>query len=1201
MPSNGHKWLPLFVLFGLAPLASAQEGPRPPEPTPEQIAAAEGQPLREQTIYIPFAKLRALFEKEGRGVFVPYEKFQELWKAARDAAKKIEDYKPPIGALIAEIDSTATVSKDVMNVEAKLSIEVLTEGWHEVPLRLCDAAIRSATIGTTPARILYSPETGYKLLLEKKGKGAERVVLALEYSKAFSKAPGTNSVQFDAPQAPVNRWTIRIPEAGVKVNVHPNLSASDGLTEMKPDEKPPAEAAKETLVRAFVGAAEQVRIDWTAKAEGAAGLAALATVQARQDVVIDEGVIRTRAVLTYEITRADVTQLVIEVPNDNTNIVNVFDPNVQKWEKKAEGPLQTITVTLYQPTRGTQNIALELEKFAGDKEMPQEMMNAELKMPVIRAVQVGNAGALTNVGRQQGVVVVRLGTALRGEVTSRTGLLQIDPADLPAPYAGQPWTYAYRYAALPFDLTVSIEKLLPQIEVEELVETYVEPSQITTNLLAILNIQRAGVFQVTLDVPEGYEIRAVQGREVAGAAAAQVDSHRLEEVDVALDPAKPNDKVKQKTKLIVNFARKALGKVGLWIELQRRADDPNLLAPTGKESDIKLPLPRVNPQSVARAAGRMIVYAPEALRLVPAETKGLRTISVGEALQGLESTRAGRFPGLAQLVAYAYTGEPASLLVKAQRRTPFIEVRQLLTVHVESGVVKYAATFFFDIRYSSVKLLRIDVPTALADRIQDESPNMHKAPMTPQPEVKSGYLAWQITGDGELLGSQVARFTWEKELGELPVGKGVAIDIPQLRPAGDRRWGQIAASKAETIEIDIDGKLDGLRQIDPQRDLHPGSEVAGIARAFEFHADDWSLALLATRYDLEAVKRTSIDRGLVRMVVTRGGQVAVQALYRLRSAQQRIAIVLPGVDPASADSTSRALDAQALRINNQSVPLEKDQKQFFIPLVGHSASDDVLVEIRYTVEGTAANLELPQFVDNPAVQQVYLAAYLPEERTLLGVRGPWTDETSSTFIDRRWRPAAPDDNTLLHQVRGGVANCETAGDNFPTDGTRYLFSALRPDAGPDGALKLTALHRNVVHVGVFLLVAIVGLVLTPRPIGERLWFLAGLVVLLVLLAVFAPALASAVLGDALRYALLLVLLVWLVRFLAWALPKVVQWISTRPASAARSATVAVAVAAAPSATPPPPPTPPAAVAGESPFQSPPAVPPSGQEGGPSNG
>ena len=93
------------------------------------------------------------------------------------------------------------------------------------------------------------------------------------------------------------------------------------------------------------------------------------------------------------------TQLVVEVPADH-NVVNIFDPNVQKWEKQAGEDLQTITITLFQPTRGTQNIALELEKIAGDKEMPQEMMTGELKAPMIRATQVGTPMQMTAVGRQ---------------------------------------------------------------------------------------------------------------------------------------------------------------------------------------------------------------------------------------------------------------------------------------------------------------------------------------------------------------------------------------------------------------------------------------------------------------------------------------------------------------------------------------------------------------------------------------------------------------------------------------------------------------------------------------------------------------------------------------------------------------------------------------------------------------------------------
>ena len=103
-------------------------------------------------------------------------------------ALKRANYDPvsesnPIAALIAEIESEATVSRDVMTVSAKLQIEVLTEGWHEVPLRLKDAAIRSAKSGDSPARLLYSADSGYRVLLEKKGKQPEKIDEMLRVSE----------------------------------------------------------------------------------------------------------------------------------------------------------------------------------------------------------------------------------------------------------------------------------------------------------------------------------------------------------------------------------------------------------------------------------------------------------------------------------------------------------------------------------------------------------------------------------------------------------------------------------------------------------------------------------------------------------------------------------------------------------------------------------------------------------------------------------------------------------------------------------------------------------------------------------------------------------------------------------------------------------------------------------------------------------
>src|SRR6476660_8705631 len=90
----------LLCAASMPAILPAQEAAKPMEPAKET-------PLKEQTIYVPYAKLRAMFEKEGRGVFLPYDKFQELWKQAQSAARKVEDLKPPVGAIITQIDSHA--------------------------------------------------------------------------------------------------------------------------------------------------------------------------------------------------------------------------------------------------------------------------------------------------------------------------------------------------------------------------------------------------------------------------------------------------------------------------------------------------------------------------------------------------------------------------------------------------------------------------------------------------------------------------------------------------------------------------------------------------------------------------------------------------------------------------------------------------------------------------------------------------------------------------------------------------------------------------------------------------------------------------------------------------------------------------------------------------------------------------------------
>lgn len=1134
----------LLVMTFLAGTCLGQQPADQPPVAGEENDEKKGSELREQTIYIPFDKLHHVFEKPDRGVFLPYEKFQELWRQARQSQDRAPAVRIPLRSLITSIDSQATVKGDVVRVVATLSIEVLGKGWHEVPLRLQQSAILSARIGEDPARIIYRQGQGHFLLIEQPEDGDNGYQLVMEYARAFARAPGQNQVAFQAPQSSVNRWTIRIPEPGVEVHVHPLIAATEirplpgpvqvgnndpagdggddgddgddsgGEGEENGEDAEPEDGAAdkgdpgetravaafqdpvpptmdETVLLAFFGVTPTVKIDWTPKSEGAAGLTALATVQASQTVTIDEGAIRTRADLAYEISRAELTQIQLLVPADQ-KVAGVFDPNIRQWDVAEQDGRQLITVQLFEPAKTNQKITIELEKF--DIDMAAEAVES---IPAIEAL---------GVARQQGTLLIRLDGALRGDVVTRRGLLQIDIAELSGGAANSRWDFAYRYAALPFDLELKIEKVEPRVTTTELVEVYLEPEQLTVDLFVKYQVERAGIFQLQLVVPTDYEIRHIRGHQASGAAPVVVDNyHRAED-----DP----------TQLTVYLSRRAFGEVGLLVELQRTLDDENLLTPTGTATDYTIAFPRVDPSSVARTNGRLILYAPESLRITPLEIQGGRALSFTEALDGIESVRGSRFATTRPVHAFAFSADLFTPQMSALRRQPQVTAGQLLAVDVQPGVVKYEAIFHYVILYSSIRSLRIDLPEGIVADVRNRTTLFQESVMDPAPEdLAEGYVAWNLQADRELLGGIDLRLSWEQTI-ELPEGKSEQWSIPHLQPRDvQRAWGQIVFSKGENIDVNKAGAMDGLRAIDPRIDLMigtPAELVLNSARAFEFH-QDWTLEVSATRYQPEELETTVVEQAVFRMVVTLSGQQSVQALYRLRSAEQRLRMKFPG--------QAQIIE---LKINGASVtPEQGEGDEYLIPLKSIAADQEFVLEVVYKdPDPDNSYLEIPVFTDNPAIHEAHLCAFLPRRKALLNYGGPWTDSFSvgpSEIFSGNIHSQLNNED-LVRQLASGLVAPEEL--SFELQGQEYIFSTLQPDMSEEGGLSLTTMSRNWLHGLLYLVVGIIGVLGLRVKIKEQVLLAAGLVTFSVLLGVFLPVLYLQLMDGYFVISTMLVFGVW---------------------------------------------------------------------------
>ena len=1076
-------WLLAPARFAWGQQADGPPADAPAGPSVGSDSKAEP-PLRERTVYIPYTKLREVFEKEGRGVFLPYEQFQQLWKAARERSAPIPEAGPPVDILITEVDNEAVVQGDLLRVTARVKVEAMKKGWRRLPLGLKEAALTSAKVGDQTARVTFDNELGHVLLVENPTADTLKIDLALEYVKSFTKAPGRNSASFDAPRAPVSRWKLRFPGPDVKVDIEPLLAASEAPA-AAPD-------AQETVFLAYVGAAPTVSFSWTAKTEGAAGLSALASAQSRQQFRVEAGVIRGVANIDYEISRAELAGLSLELPATE-RVVNVVDPNVRQWNLSTEGDVQRIDVRLFQPAKGKQSLVIETERYTAEASM------VEANLPVIKALDAV---------RQQGTILVGVEEGLRAETTRRTGLSRLDLSELPPEVAAANWTHAYRYSSPIVDLNLRVEKIEPRVSLDSLVETTLDAGRLTHDVLARFTVERAGVFRFDFDLPAGFEVTHVRGATAGGCVAADVESFHREGENNA--------------RLVVNLGAKAMGRVGLSLRLSRPLALPEASAAAAPTTPIELSVPQPAPGSVERSSGRWILYGPESLRMNATSTRGARAVSFADALAEMESTREGGVSRAA--LAYRYGDESPAIELAAERRKPKITVRQLLTLKVEPGTVRANAQFHYETTFSGARSLRIDLPEAVAKNARLVTPGVSEKSIEPPPaDVAPGDVAWSLTGETEFFGQTTIELNWEASIPELEVGKPHTIDVPVLKPRDvERAWGQIAVAKSESIDVHEGEGAQGLEPIDPQKDLQASDGASDAARAFEFH-DEWRLALSATRYELEEVKRLSVERAVVRMVVTRGKEISVQANYRMRGAGQRLALVFP---------EGATFDANPPLLNGAAVSLERgENSSFYVPLAGQKPDVSYVLELRYTMLNSANRLELPVLLGAPAVQQIFLAAYLPEEVACVGADGPWTKEfdwSPKGFL--HWTPAPKIEvGKLIQRLRDGVPMESSRSGEFFTEGELLLFSSVRPVDPPDGGLKLVTFPRDQFRLLVIAAVAIVGLLLMPFG-AQTKWFIAGfLAVGVALLTVFQPLAAMQVIDAPFFAAAGGVAILWLFR------------------------------------------------------------------------
>jgi len=1030
----------IAVALLLAPLSAfAQERKEPLDAVPVVRAtrANERIVVREQTVYVPYQQLRKVFEEEGRGIFLPYEKFLELWHAANPPPDVKPPVDPPAAAVIRSSPYVGTVDGELARFDVVYRVEALKDGWSELVVPLSDVAIESVDLGESAA-IFLARAPGYALFLPRKGS----YELSVRFSIPVASSPGRKSISFGLPPSAVSSVELTIPEADARVDVTP---ASAATRFSKTD-------AGATRVVAHVGNADRFGVSWMPPAGNAAEDAAVLIAEQSARVRLDERVLAINSRIDYRLARGEAAQFRVTVPADDaTRLLFVKGENIRRWNLTGD----VLDVELHSPVKDAYSLALAFERSIADG-------TTSVAVPLPR---------MQGVLRETGWLALAHDPALRVTVDSQTGYSQLDPEEVPQGLR-EDLRVGFQYLTPPAPLVLGVSKIEPVIRSRAVSVVTLGRERDDWAGFVDYTITKAGVFSLALRVPERWSVEEIGDPST-------VDDFQSSEVADTLRT------------ITVNLKSRQLGTFRLPFKLT--ADG----SATPGQKTVWPPLVAGTTQD----QGLFGVAAPRALDIRSEAVVGMSSVEQAELVQAGILSRISADSGEPQAYSYQKNGaaQRARLDVLLAEKQEEVEVvAQHLVSVADSGRIKITHFLDYEILYKARQTIEFSAPTSLDGTLRVDGEQLSE---TPQPVPQGdGLSKWTVQLQSAVEGRVPLTITHELAPEALEDGVPRTIDVPFVVPrAGiyERRSGFVALTKSgnlevrplpETLEVVDESRLTGKLRGGP------------VLAAYGYTTKEPKLGLELTRYKPVPLARTAVSLLHVRAVISPKPckLTAIATLVVQNSAAQHLEIELPpGARTRTVHVAGQPVTTKERKEGTSqlvAIPRSDARESFPVVVVYDQDLADAMGVLGSREIRTLRVLET---ADAPVpVQKIELDLWVPRDFTYLSFGGNLERRGERETLTSRFAHvfSAAFGEAIDDSPRPQPASVPAIDEQFARtlDGTEFhAFSTM----ARDGSLRVRWVSPSLfvfAQLVLFLVVAVGGLVAVRKLAWSELWVVVAL-------------------------------------------------------------------------------------------------------------
>ena len=715
-----------------------------------------------------------------------------------------------------------------------------------------------------------------------------------------------------------------------------------------------------------------------------------------------------------------------------------------------------------------------------------------------------------DVVRESGQLVVTKGADLLLNIEKLTGLTRIEEAEV-AEAIRRPGSLAYKFYSPKVELKLTAKSVEPRVLVNHVAKLQFLDDELRSLTTVSYTIERAGLFELQLRVPDKMVIDRVVGPP-------QIKEYPVETKD-------------GQTVLRVVLDMKREGAIAFNVIGHVPLDASQ------KEQNLTLPL--LEPLNVERETGQVTIFAAPAIEVLTDE-KAIK----GVQPEGNADPNPPFVAGGTLASAWSFTRRPVEIPVKTTRRPTRLtaSVATLLNAKPETAEVRTTVTYH--VQFAGLDTFQIAVPEALADVVQIRTAQGATVPAIKEKKkaekAVDGWVTWTIILQREAVDNVPFEITYDLKPTDGAAGVGIP-PAPDSAP-GDLRSGQAAGSgdprralaswqqelkpvraaglpgegesKAGKVELsDVYGEItvqkdkaltvsagvagDELEAIDP-RELSLLSQDGSLA--YRYYSQPVSLKVMAAKHEIQEVVETVVSRGLVEVVVDEDDKASYRCRFKLKTSErQRLRIDLP-----------KGAEILGVLVDNKSVSPEKGGKasddafeSYFVSVARIGKSDEpfsLTLQFLWPIKpppftGWRGKLRvtLPR-IGGPkssavAVQQLRTVVWVPEKFSLVGTPDSFIREQHLTLA----RAINGQVTSTVHQAEldQWIGTSSVGVADFATQGQAYSFHNL------GGAEHLVVTWWKVSFAAIVATLALfmLGVVLIPTTWRNRLgWVLAGVLI-----------------------------------------------------------------------------------------------------------